>query len=266
VKDRELCYLRILLSLRFIFKMENHPADNSADKKTKVESMFDSIAWRYDFLNHFLSFGIDRLWRKRAIRIISRHSKNPEILDVATGTGDLAIAAMRINPLKITGIDISKNMLEIGKEKIIKKNMSGKIELLQGDSENIPFTDNSFDVAMVAFGVRNFSDPLRGLTEMNRVLRNEGMILVLEFSKPSGLLFRSVYDFYFRHILPFVGRFFSKDKSAYSYLPDSVYKFPDNEEFLRLLEKAGFSSSRQIKLTGGVASIYTGLKNPVQYS
>ena len=244
--------------------MENHSADIGGDKKTKVESMFDSIAWRYDFLNHFLSFGIDRLWRKRAIRIISMHCKNPEILDVATGTGDLAIAAMKINPLKITGIDISLNMLEIGKEKIIRKGLSDRIELLQGDSENIPFADNSFDVAMAAFGVRNFSDPLKGLAEMNRVLRGNGMILVLEFSKPSGLLFRSVFDFYFRNILPSVGRLFSKDKSAYSYLPDSVYKFPDNEEFLRLLEKAGFSSARQIKLTGGVASIYTGLKKAVQ--
>jgi demethylmenaquinone methyltransferase / 2-methoxy-6-polyprenyl-1,4-benzoquinol methylase len=244
--------------------MESNPNSTAGDKKAIVESMFDSIAWRYDFLNHFLSFGIDHLWRKRAIRIISRHSKNPEILDVATGTGDLAIAAVKINPLKITGIDISKNMLEIGKEKIIKKGLSDKIELLQGDSENIPFADSSYDVAMVAFGVRNFSDPLRGLAEMNRILRTGGMILVLEFSKPSGLLFRSVYDFYFRHILPSVGRVFSKDRSAYSYLPDSVYKFPDNEEFLRLLAKAGFSSSRQIKLTGGVASIYTGLKIPVQ--
>jgi demethylmenaquinone methyltransferase/2-methoxy-6-polyprenyl-1,4-benzoquinol methylase len=244
--------------------MENHPDNNGGDKRAEVESMFDSIAWRYDFLNHFLSFGIDRLWRKRAIRVISRHCKNPEILDVATGTGDLAIAAMKINPLKVTGIDISLNMLEIGKEKIIRKGLSDHIELLQGDSGNIPFADNSFDVAMAAFGVRNFSDPLRGLAEMNRVLRAGGMILVLEFSKPSGLLFRSVYDFYFRNILPSVGRLFSKDKSAYSYLPDSVYKFPDNEEFLLLLEKAGFSSARQIKLTGGVASIYTGLKSPVQ--
>jgi demethylmenaquinone methyltransferase / 2-methoxy-6-polyprenyl-1,4-benzoquinol methylase len=264
VTGRKFPDLQILLSLRFIFLMGNHTDNIGTDKRAKVESMFDSIAWRYDFLNHFLSFGIDHLWRRRAVRVISRHSKNPEILDVATGTGDLAIAAVRISPLKITGIDISKKMLEIGREKINKKGLSGRIELLQGDSENIPFADNRFDVAMVAFGVRNFSDPLRGLTEMNRVLRAGGMILVLEFSKPSGLLFRSVYDFYFRHILPFVGRLFSKDKFAYSYLPDSVFKFPDNEEFLRILEKAGFSSTRQVKLTGGVASIYTGLKNPVQ--
>lgn len=236
----------------------------NADRKVMVESMFDSIAWRYDFLNHFLSFGIDRIWRRRAVRIISRHYQNPVILDVATGTGDLAITAMKINPLKITGIDISQNMLGIGKEKIRKKGYSDKIELRSGDSENIPFGDNLFDVAMVAFGVRNFADPLKGLREMRRVLRDNGMILVLEFSKPSGFLFRKIYYFYFRNILPFVGKLFSKDKAAYSYLPDSVYKFPDNEAFLQLLTDAGFSGARQVKLTGGVASIYTGLKKSEQ--
>ena len=234
------------------------------ERKVMVESMFDSIAWRYDFLNHFLSFGIDRIWRRRAVRIISQLYQNPEILDVATGTGDLAITAMRTNPLKITGIDISQKMLEIGKDKIRRKGFSGKIELMHGDSENIPFEDDLFDVSMVAFGVRNFSDPLKGLMEMKRVTRNGGMILVLEFSKPSGFLFRKVYNFYFTKILPFVGKLFSKDKSAYSYLPDSVYKFPDNEKFLELLTKAGFCETRQEKLTGGVASIYTGVKKPVQ--
>jgi demethylmenaquinone methyltransferase / 2-methoxy-6-polyprenyl-1,4-benzoquinol methylase len=244
--------------------MESSPVRKNEERKVMVESMFDSIAWRYDFLNHFLSFGIDRIWRRRAIRIISRNYRNPGILDVATGTADLAITAMRLNPVKITGIDISQNMLEIGREKIRAKGFSEKIELLQGDSENIPFGDNNFDVAMVAFGVRNFADPLKGLTEMQRVTRNGGMILVLEFSKPSGLLFRTVYNFYFRKILPFVGKIFSKDKSAYSYLPDSVFKFPDNEKFLMLLSEAGFSDTRQLKLTGGVASIYTGLKKSVQ--
>jgi demethylmenaquinone methyltransferase/2-methoxy-6-polyprenyl-1,4-benzoquinol methylase len=236
----------------------------NADRKVMVESMFDSIAWRYDFLNHFLSFGIDRLWRRKAVRIISRHFQNPEILDVATGTGDLAITAMRINPAKIRGIDISQNMLAIGREKIHKKGFSDKIELISGDSENIPFSDDLFDVAMVAFGVRNFADPLKGLKEMRRVLRDNGMILVLEFSKPSGFLFRKIYHFYFRKILPSVGKLLSKDKSAYTYLPDSVYKFPDNEAFLQLLADAGFSGSRQVKLTGGIASIYTGLKKSVQ--
>jgi demethylmenaquinone methyltransferase/2-methoxy-6-polyprenyl-1,4-benzoquinol methylase len=244
--------------------MENNPGNINEKRKASVESMFDSIAWRYDFLNHFLSFGIDRIWRRRAVRIISRNYKNPEILDVATGTGDLAITAMITNPLKITGIDISQNMLEIGREKIRKKGLSGKIELVNGDSENIPFGDDLFDVSMVAFGVRNFADPLKGLKEMRRVIRNNGMIVVLEFSKPSGFLFRTVYNFYFRNILPFVGKLFSKDNAAYSYLPDSVYRFPDNEAFLQLLSEAGFSDTRQVKLTGGVASIYTGLKKPTQ--
>ncbi len=240
--------------------MGNQPEIRENDKRAVVESMFDSIAWRYDFLNHFLSFGIDQLWRRRAIKIISKSFKNPAILDVATGTGDLAIAAMKLNPAKITGIDISKKMLEIGKEKVVKKGFAGKIELREGDSERIPFGDSFFDVSMVAFGVRNFSDPLKGLSEMRRVIRNEGMIMVLEFSKPSGFPFRPVYNFYFKNILPFFGKIFSKDKEAYSYLPESVMKFPDNDEFLRLLSMAGFSETRQIKLTGGVASIYTGIK------
>jgi demethylmenaquinone methyltransferase / 2-methoxy-6-polyprenyl-1,4-benzoquinol methylase len=241
--------------------MENLPENNIIDKKAAVKSMFDSIAWRYDFLNHFLSFGIDRLWRKRAIRTIFKAYKNPAILDVATGTGDLAITAMRFKPSKITGIDISANMLEIGRQKILKKGFSDKIELLEGDSENLPFIDNFYDVAMVAFGVRNFADPLRGLTEMRRVIRAGGMIMVLEFSKPQSFPFRPVYNFYFRRILPLFGRLFSKDKSAYTYLPESVMSFPDNEKFLKLLVDAGFNRTKQIKLTGGVASIYTGIKD-----
>jgi demethylmenaquinone methyltransferase / 2-methoxy-6-polyprenyl-1,4-benzoquinol methylase len=244
--------------------MEYQPQNMQENKRSAVESMFNSIAWRYDFLNHFLSFGIDRMWRKRAIRIISSKYQNPHILDVATGTGDLAIAAMKLNPAGITGIDISGNMLEMGREKIQKKHLAAKIKLLQADSENIPFGDNIFDVAMVAFGVRNFSDPLKGLSEMKRVVREKGMIVVLEFSKPSGFPFRPVYNFYFRNILPFFGKLFSKDKAAYSYLPDSVSKFPDNEEFLELLRQAGFYDTRQTKLTGGVASIYTGIKLSIQ--
>jgi demethylmenaquinone methyltransferase/2-methoxy-6-polyprenyl-1,4-benzoquinol methylase len=244
--------------------MENQTDNTSGGKKEAVESMFDSIAWKYDFLNHFLSLNIDRLWRRRAIKIISQSYKSPNILDVATGTGDLAIAAMKLNPAKITGIDISRKMLEIGKEKVEKKGFADKIDLIQGDSEKIPFINNTFDVAMVAFGVRNFSDPVKGLSEMNRVIRNGGMIMVLEFSKPTGFPIKPLYNFYFRNILPFFGRLFSKDKDAYNYLPDSVMKFPDNEEFLKLLVKAGWSETRQVKLTGGVASIYTGIKLSMQ--
>jgi demethylmenaquinone methyltransferase / 2-methoxy-6-polyprenyl-1,4-benzoquinol methylase len=244
--------------------MEDQPSNPGKDKRAAVESMFDSIAWRYDFLNHFLSFNFDRLWRRKAIRIISMSYKSPYILDVATGTGDLAIAAMKLNPQKIAGIDISKKMLEIGIEKINRKGYSGKIELTYGDSEKIPFEENTFDVAMVAFGVRNFSDPGKGLSEMRRVIRDKGMIMVLEFSKPSGFPFKPLYNFYFKNILPLFGKFFSKDKAAYKYLPDSVMKFPDNQDFLKLLVQAGFSNTCQIKLTGGVASIYTGIKLSLQ--
>jgi demethylmenaquinone methyltransferase / 2-methoxy-6-polyprenyl-1,4-benzoquinol methylase len=244
--------------------MGNQSASLNEEKKVAVESMFDSIAWRYDFLNHFLSLGVDRLWRRQAIKIISKSYISPYILDVATGTGDLAIAAMKLNPSGIVGIDISQKMLEIGKDKIARKGFAGKIELMTGDSEKLPFDKSIFDVAMVAFGVRNFSDPLKGLSEMKRVIRNKGMIMVLEFSKPSGFPFRLIYNFYFRNILPFFGKLFSKDKTAYRYLPDSVMKFPDNEEFLKILVLAGFSETRQIKLTGGVASIYTGIKVPTQ--
>ncbi len=244
--------------------MENHSVGLTGDKKAAVEAMFDSIAWRYDFLNHFLSFNFDKRWRRRAIKIISKSYKSPVILDVATGTGDLAIAAMKLNPVSVSGIDISSKMLEIGREKVEKKGFSGKIDLKQGDSENIPFGDNLFDVAMVAFGVRNFADPLKGLSEMRRVIRDGGMIMVLEFSKPSGFPFKPLYNFYFRNVLPLFGRLFSKDKNAYRYLPDSVMKFPDNEEFLKLLIKAGCSVTSQVKLTGGVASIYTGIKSSMQ--
>ena len=240
--------------------MEDNKRISGEEKKAAVSSMFDSIAHSYDFLNHFLSFGIDRIWRKKAIKIISLAYTNPRILDVAAGTGDLSIAAIRLDPRHITGIDISSKMLEIGKDKIRRKGYEGKIELIEGDSERIPFNDNSFDVAMVAFGVRNFSDPLKGLSEMRRVVRHNGMVLVLEFSKPVNFPFKQFYNFYFLNILPLVGRIFSKNARAYTYLPESVMQFPDNELFIDLMAKAGLEEARQTKLTGGVASIYTGLK------
>lgn len=234
---------------------ENTPLN---DKRSAVGTMFDDIAHRYDFLNHFLSFGIDRLWRRKAIRIISLTHRNPDILDVATGTGDLAIAAMKLNPVHITGIDISEKMLAVGREKIIKLGLSDKIELLEGQSEKILFPGNRFDVAMSAFGVRNFADPLAGLTEMGRVLKDGGLIMVLEFSRPSAFPFRQVYKFYFLNILPFIGKIFSKNSVAYKYLPETVMIFPENKEFLDLLLKAGFSNVKQKRLTFGIASIYTG--------
>jgi demethylmenaquinone methyltransferase/2-methoxy-6-polyprenyl-1,4-benzoquinol methylase len=234
--------------------------DIKQEKKSTVESMFDSIAWRYDFLNHFLSFGTDYRWRRKAIRIINKHQKHPRILDVATGTGDLAIAALKIEPQKIAGIDISEKMLKIGREKLLKRGLTERIELFKGDSEHIDFKDNSFDVTMVAFGVRNFSDPLKGLTEMCRVTRPGGFLMVLEFSRPVSFPLRQLYKFYFLNILPLFGRLFSKNKRAYSYLPESVMKFPDNELFMKIVTEAGFVNGQQVKLSGGIASIYTGIK------
>jgi demethylmenaquinone methyltransferase / 2-methoxy-6-polyprenyl-1,4-benzoquinol methylase len=228
-------------------------------KRKAVGAMFDNIAPGYDFLNHFLSFGIDRIWRRKAVRIISETHSHPDILDVATGTGDLAIAAVKLEPLHITGIDISEKMLAVGREKIVRKGLSEKITLLRGESETILFPDNRFDVAMSSFGVRNFADPLAGLTEMGRVLRSGGLIVVLEFSRPSGFPFRQIYKLYFLNILPFIGRIFSKNKVAYRYLPETVMKFPENEEFLELLINAGFTEVKQEKLTLGIASIYTGI-------
>jgi demethylmenaquinone methyltransferase / 2-methoxy-6-polyprenyl-1,4-benzoquinol methylase len=232
---------------------------NINEKRESVGAMFDEIAHKYDFLNHFLSFGIDKLWRRKAIRIISRTHSTPEILDVATGTGDMAIASMKLNPKHVTGIDISENMLRAGREKIARLGLSDRIDLLAGASENIQFPDCSFDVAMSSFGVRNFADTLAGLSEMGRVLRPGGMIMVLEFSRPSRFPFSSLYRLYFLHILPAVGRIYSKSKNAYRYLPDTVMKFPENREFMDLLENAGFRAVRQKRLSGGIASIYTGI-------
>lgn len=232
----------------------------TTEKRDNVAQMFDSIAFRYDFLNHFLSLGVDHLWRRKAVRIIGRNCHRPEILDVATGTCDLAITAMSLDPSGITGIDISEKMLEIGQRKINDRKLSDTIRLHNGSSEELPFENERFDVAMVAFGVRNFADPLLGLSEMCRVLKSGGMIMVLEFSKPQAFPFRQLYYFYFRRILPLLGRIFSKSRNAYTYLPESVMRFPDNQEFLDLLRSAGFERTDQKKLTGGIASIYTGFK------
>lgn len=228
--------------------------------KSAVGPMFDNIAFRYDFLNHFLSFGIDRIWRKKTIKLIPLTFVKPEILDVATGTGDLAISAMKLDPAHITGIDISEEMLKIAEKKFRDKGLSGKVDLIQGRSEKLPFTDTSFDIAMVAFGVRNFSDTLKGLMEMHRVLKRGGVIMVLEFSRPATFPFKQLFSFYFLKIVPFIGRLFSGNRNAYTYLPESVSEFPENEQFTDMLKNAGFASVRQTRLTGGVASVYSGLK------
>jgi demethylmenaquinone methyltransferase/2-methoxy-6-polyprenyl-1,4-benzoquinol methylase len=228
--------------------------------KPDVESMFDSIAWRYDFLNHLLSFGIDRRWRRKAVGIIPVDFINPRIIDVATGTGDLAIEAVRLNPQKIVGIDISDNMLEKGRKKIAALNLVNRIELIKCDSMKICFKDNTFDIAMVAFGVRNFKDTAVGLAEMKRVLRDRGLIVILEFSKPEGFVFKHLYNFYFRNLLPVTGALFSKHKIAYRYLNESVMSFAESDRFIRIMTDIGFSDVKQKRLTHGIATIYTGVK------
>ncbi|MCI0523578.1 MAG: bifunctional demethylmenaquinone methyltransferase/2-methoxy-6-polyprenyl-1,4-benzoquinol methylase UbiE [Bacteroidales bacterium] len=224
--------------------------------RDKVEAMFDSISHRYDLLNRLLSLGTDRRWRRRAVNVIGEHIKASRILDVATGTGDLAIEALRLCPDQITGIDISEKMLAAGREKIDRQGHTDKIRLIKGDSAKILFPDHSFDAVMSAFGVRNFENTVTGLEEMLRVVRPGGMIMVLEFSRPSWFPLRQLYGFYFTRILPWIGRKVSGDPEAYTYLPDSVMAFPDNDDFLALLLKVGFTGARQRKLSGGIASIY----------
>lgn len=228
--------------------------------KDLIRPMFDSIAWRYDFLNHLLSFGTDRSWRRKAIDVIPPIYTNPRIIDVATGTGDFSIAAMNLRPVHISGIDISEKMLELGRRKAIKLGLQNYLEFINCDSEKICFDDNTFDIAITAFGVRNFSDPAKGLSEMKRVIRNGGIAVILEFSKPSAAPFMQIYNFYFKNLLPFLGRLFSKDREAYRYLNESVMEFPEGEEFIFLMEKAGFEKVTQTKISWGIASIYSGFK------
>jgi len=221
--------------------------------------MFDNIAPRYDFLNHFLSLGIDKLWRKKAIRILSGY-KTDYILDVATGTGDFAVAAAKLKPRKIIGFDLSEQMLSVGRDKVIRLELNDLIEFIKGDSEDMPFTNGQFDAITVAFGVRNFENLENGLKEFYRVLKSEGVAVILEFSKPRYFPMKQFYLFYFFKILPFVGRLVSKDSSAYSYLPASVMAFPDDQKFISVLQNVGFSNCRQIRLTFGIATIYIAQK------
>ena len=233
--------------------------DQNVSKKEQVAQMFNSISGRYDFLNHFLSLGIDKRWRKKAIRILK--SANPKlILDVATGTGDFALQALSINPEKIVGVDISEGMLEVGRKKVEQRRLSNKIELLLADSENLPFPDNNFDAVTVGFGVRNFENLKKGLREINRVMKPGALLVVLEFSRPSRFPFKQVYNFYFKLILPRIGRLVSRDKSAYTYLPESVEAFPDGEKFVAILKETGFKNSACKPLTFGVSSIYIAQK------
>ena len=233
--------------------------DKTTGKKEQVATMFDNIAHKYDFLNQLLSLGIHKGWRKKAVRLLAP-GKPKKILDIATGTADFAIAAIKLNPEKVTGVDISAGMLKLGQEKVNKLGLQDKIELKPGDSENLPFPDNSFDAITVGFGVRNFENLEKGIADIFRVLNPGGAIAILEFSKPQHFPVKQVYYFYFRYLTPFIGKLFSKDNSAYTYLPESVNAFPAGEEFLKILRKAGFKDAKAISLTFGIASIYIAKK------
>ena len=233
--------------------------DLKLGKKEQVAKMFDNISHKYDFLNHFLSLGIDIYWRKKAIKLLSS-SKPKYILDIATGTGDFAIEALKLAPDKVIGVDISAGMLKYGNEKIVKLGLQHKIELILGDSEKLPFDDNTFDAITVSFGVRNFENLEKGLSDMFRVLKPGGKALVLEFSKPQSFPMKQLYNFYFKNILPVLGKMFSKDNTAYTYLPESVNAFPDGEDFLKVFENSGFKKTKCIPLTFGISSIYIGEK------
>jgi len=233
--------------------------DETTGKKRQVAKMFDNISGKYDFLNHFLSLGVDKTWRRKAINTLMPY-KPQFILDVATGTGDFAIQALKLKPVKVTGIDISEGMLNKGRAKLAARQLTGRVELLAGDSENIPFEENKFDAVTVAFGVRNFEDLERGLREIYRVLRPGGHLVVLEFSSPRLFPFRQIYNFYFRHILPKIGRLISKDQAAYTYLPESVRLFPDGEKFTNILRSVGFKKTTCKSLTFGISSVYSGQK------
>ncbi|MDA0196485.1 MAG: bifunctional demethylmenaquinone methyltransferase/2-methoxy-6-polyprenyl-1,4-benzoquinol methylase UbiE [Bacteroidetes bacterium] len=233
--------------------------EKQTSKKEQIAEMFNSISRKYDFLNHFLSLGIDIKWRKKAISMLQEdHPKL--ILDVATGTGDLAIQALELNPEKIIGVDISEGMLEVGRKKLKQRGLDNIITLELGDSERIQYPDNNFDAVIVAFGVRNFEDLEKGLNDMFRVLKPGGKLVVLEFSKPVSFPFKQIYNFYFKAILPIIGKLVSNDNSAYTYLPASVNEFPYGDDFIRILSEIGFKKTTCKPLTLGISSVYTGVK------
>jgi demethylmenaquinone methyltransferase/2-methoxy-6-polyprenyl-1,4-benzoquinol methylase len=233
--------------------------DSDKGKKEQVAQMFDAISENYDGLNRVISFGIDVKWRKRVVTIIGENNPK-QILDIATGTGDLAIMMASLKPDKIIGLDISAGMLEVGKQKIAKANLSDKIEMIVGDSENMPFDDNTFDAITVSFGVRNFANLNKGLKEINRVLKPSGTLVVLETSVPTKFPYKQGYRFHTSVILPIIGKLFSKDKVAYSYLSESANSFPFGEKFNNILLKNGFTTAIDKPVTFGVASIYTATK------
>ena len=233
--------------------------DSDKGKKEQVAQMFDNISENYDGLNRVISFGIDVKWRRKVVSIIGKNNPK-QILDIATGTGDLAIMMAGLNPDKVIGLDISAGMLEVGKQKVAKVNLSDKIEMIVGDSENMPFKDNTFDAITVSFGVRNFANLDKGLTEIRRVLKPGGTFVVLETSVPTKFPYKQGYRFHTSVILPIIGKLFSKDKVAYSYLSESANSFPFGEKFNNILLKNGFTTAIDKPVTFGVASIYIATK------
>jgi len=228
-------------------------------KKEKVQEMFNGIAPKYDMLNHLLSMGIDKSWRKKAMKIVGAGPKEL-VLDIACGTGDFSIEALKHGVKRVIGADISENMLSVAREKAKKRGLIDRLDFQYGDSENLSFETDSFDAVTVAFGVRNFEHLELGLTEMCRVLKPGGKVVILEFSTPERFPMKHLYNFYFKHILPFVGGVISGDRKAYEYLPASVFAFPQGEVFLNIMRRAGYSNVSQRRLSFGIASLYIGEK------
>jgi demethylmenaquinone methyltransferase/2-methoxy-6-polyprenyl-1,4-benzoquinol methylase len=235
------------------------PYNTDKSKKEEVAQMFNNISARYDFLNHFLSLGIDHIWRRKAVNKL-REIQPKRILDLATGTGDFAIALLKLNPTQIIGMDISSGMLDVGKNKMKAKNVSHIIDMQLGDSENMPFEEGYFDAVTVGFGVRNYENLEKGLTEMLRVTRSGGKIVILEFSKPKRFPIKQAFGFYSRFIIPFFGKRISKDEKAYAYLPESVAAFPEGKAFTDILSKLGYKQVDATLVSGGIATIYSGIK------
>lgn len=233
--------------------------DSNLGKKQQVEQMFDTISGNYDSLNRMISLGTDQGWRRNVLKMVS--NTNPEsILDIATGTGDLAILLSKSNAKRIVGLDLSAGMLEVGKTKVNGLGLQNKIEMIQGDSENLPFQDNTFDAITVAFGIRNFENLEKGLSEILRVLKPNGIFVILETSVPTKFPFKQGYRFYMKTFMPLMGKVFSKDKKAYEYLSESAKNFPYGEKLNAILQKVGFKGVKHNPQTMGVATIYSASK------